>query len=227
MTQLASIRPRRLIGRLSQKHSAVERPMRRWFLPHTPDLLGLLRQQAQVTVRGIEAFGAWSTGELERAKEVRAAEHEADKVRRQLQSELRAAFSTPLDAEDLYELSERLDAVLNGAKNAVREAEVLAMEPDRPMTEMGAQVAKGVGHLAAAYDGLGRDPDTATAEADAAIKCERALERSYRSAMSALVGDGDVGHVMGRRELYRRYARIGEQVVHVAHRVWYAMVKAG
>jgi uncharacterized protein Yka (UPF0111/DUF47 family) len=201
--------------------------MKRWFLPHTPDLIGLLRQQAQVTVRGIEAFKAWSTGELERAGEVRSAEHEADDVRRQLQGELRAAFSTPLDAEDLYELSERLDTVLNGAKNAVREAEVMAMEPDRPMAEMGAQIADGVRHLAAAYGGLGRDPDRATTEANAAIKCERVLERSYRAAMSALLCDGDISYVVGRRELYRRYARVGEQIVRVAHRVWYAVVKAG
>ena len=201
--------------------------MKRWFLPHTPDLLGLLRQQAQVTVRGIEAFGAWSAGELERAREVRTAEHEADQVRRQLQGELRAAFSAPLDAEDLYELSERLDTVLNGAKNAVREAEVMAMEPDRPMEEMGAQVAEGVRHLAAAFEELGRNSDRATTEANSAIKCDRALERSYRAAMSALLGNGDVGHVMGRRELYRRYARVGEHLVHVAHRVWYAVVKAG
>ena len=50
--------------------------------------------------------------------------------------ELRAAFSTPLDPEDIYELSERLDEVLNGAKNAVRESEVMKIDPDPAMADM-------------------------------------------------------------------------------------------
>ena len=45
--------------------------------------------------------------------------------------ELRAAFSTPLDPEDIYELSERLDEVLNGAKNTVRESEIMKIGAGR------------------------------------------------------------------------------------------------
>jgi hypothetical protein len=45
--------------------------------------------------------------------------------------QLRTAFSTPLDQEDLCILSERLGAVLTAAKNVVREAEVLALDLDQ------------------------------------------------------------------------------------------------
>ena len=31
-----------------------------WFLPETPDVLGTLATQADVTVRGLTAFAAWS-----------------------------------------------------------------------------------------------------------------------------------------------------------------------
>ena len=58
---------------------------------------------------------------------------------------------TPIDAEDLYVMSERLDAVLNGAKDAVREAEVMAVEPDQAVAAMAALLADGVGHLAKAF----------------------------------------------------------------------------
>ena len=47
-----------------------------------------------------------------------------------MQGQLRQAFSTPIDQEDLYSLSELLDRVLNAAKNIVREAEVLGIDPD-------------------------------------------------------------------------------------------------
>jgi hypothetical protein len=43
--------------------------------------------------------------------------------------------------------------------------------------------------------------------------------------MSDLQAVADVSEVTGRRELYRRYARLGETVVSVAERVWYAVVK--
>lgn len=199
--------------------------MKHWFLPHTPDLLGLLKTQADVTIDGMDAFVAWSRGDAKRAEDVRAAEHRADDARRTLLSELRAAFSTPIDAEDIYELSERLDNVMNAAKNAVREAEVMEIAPDTALADMSEHAAEGVRHLAKAFVVLRKNPDEATAEADAAIKCERKIEHLYRVAMSKLCEIHDIGVVTARREMYRRYARLGEAVVSVAERVWYAVVK--
>lgn len=201
--------------------------MKHWFLPHTPDLIGLLTAQADITIDGMDAFAAWSRGEIGRAEDVRAAEHSADDARRTLLTELRAAFSTPIDAEDIYELSERLDTVMNSAKNAVREAEVMDITPDAALADMAAQAAEGVRHLANAFVVVKKKPDEATAEADAAIKCERRIEHLYRVAMSKLCEIDDLGAVTARREMYRRYARLGEAMVAVAERVWYAVVKEG
>jgi len=47
-----------------------------------------------------------------------------------LRGALTVAFTTPLDPEDIFELSRELDRVLNGAKNIVREAEVMETAPD-------------------------------------------------------------------------------------------------
>ena len=54
------------------------------------------------------------------------------------------AFTTPLEPEDIFELSRGLDRVLNNAKNAVREAEVIQMAPDAAIAEMAAELAEGV-----------------------------------------------------------------------------------
>jgi uncharacterized protein Yka (UPF0111/DUF47 family) len=201
--------------------------VKHWFLPYTPDLLGLLLEQSEVTCRGIDAFVRWSGGELAASKDVRHLEHEADEARRKVFKELRAAFSTPLDPEDIYELSERLDEVLNGAKNAVRESEVMKMPPDQAMADMAGHLRTGVGHLHEAFVVLKSDRDRATVEADKAIHCERDLERCYRDAMSELTDVDDIRIVGGKRELYRRYSRIGDSLVLVAHRVWYSVVKEG
>ncbi len=201
--------------------------MKRWFLPYTPDLLGLLLEQSEITCQGVDAFVRWSSGDADQTAEVLRLEHEADAARRRVLKELRAAFSTPLDPEDIYELSERLDEVLNGAKNAVREAELLQLAPDGPMAEMAGHLLDGVRHLHEAFIGLKGDEDDATDAADKAIKSERHLEHCYRSAMSALVDVDDLKEVTARREIYRRYARIGESLVWVAHRVWYSVIKEG
>ena len=201
--------------------------MSRWFLPDTPDVLGMLQAQSEVTVTGIDALAAWAAGDADQGDVVRAREHDADRQKRLLRRTLREAFMTPIDAEDLYTLSERLDAVLNGAKNAVREAEVMATPPDAALAEMTSLLAAGVRHLDEGIRSLAHDADRATEAADAAIKCQRSIEKAYRNAMSALLASDDLREQMSRRELYRRCARLGDDVVDVAERVWYAVVKEG
>ncbi len=198
-----------------------------WFLPETPDVLGTLRTQADVTIEGIAAFAAWAHGDAEQESAVRAAEHEADRVRRTLQAQLRRAFSTPMDQEDLYRLSELLDAVMNAAKNIVREADVLGTAPDAPGADMADELVSGMAHLRRAFDHLTDDGDTATDEADAAVSSERRMEKIYRRAMRELLAMDDVREVMARRELYRRMLEAGERMAAVAERVWYAVVKEG
>ena len=121
-----------------------------WFLPETPDVLGTLRVQAEVTVRGLTAFAAWARGAARTGPVVRAIEHEANGIRRTLQAQLRQAFSTPIDQEDLYSLSELLDGVLNAAKNIVREVEVLAINPDERAAELADELVEGMTHVRAA-----------------------------------------------------------------------------
>jgi uncharacterized protein Yka (UPF0111/DUF47 family) len=200
--------------------------MKHWFLPHTPDLLGLLRTQAATTVDGLDLFAAWSAGDLSLADAIDDAEHAADDIRRDLQAALRAAFSTPLDPQDIYELSERLDNVLNGARDAVREAELMRLHPNAALAGMAADLANGVRHLRDALAALPRDAERATAAANTAIRCQRNVEHAYRPAMSALIDLDDLRVVIAWREMYRRYARIGEDLVRVAERVWYAAVKS-
>jgi uncharacterized protein Yka (UPF0111/DUF47 family) len=200
--------------------------VRRWFLPESPDLLGLLARQGQVTVAGMDALAAWAEGQGSEEAEVRAREHEADVARRSVLEAVRHAFVTPIGPEDAYELSERLDAVLNAAKNLVREAEVLGMQPDAAMAEMAKLLALGVRDLVSAFPLMVSHPDQATEFADTAVRRQRAVEHVYRRAMSDLLTVVEMREVTGRRELYRRCARMGDAVEGVAHRIWYAVVKA-
>jgi uncharacterized protein Yka (UPF0111/DUF47 family) len=202
-----------------------ELKLRRWFLPETPDVLGMLRDQMAVTIEGMDALVAWAGGDAAAAERLRDSEHRADEHKRTLRGALTVAFTTPLEPEDLFELSKGLDSVLNGAKDAVREAEVMALAPDEVTREMAALLAEGIRDLSAAFEGLDSDRTAATEAADAAVKSQRRLERVYRRAMSELLEIDDVRVVTARRELYRRFARLSDGVVEVAERVWYSVVK--
>ena len=199
-----------------------------WFLPDNPDVLGTLRRQAAVTMEGMAALIDWANGDASASDRVRDAEHRADDLKKELRGHLKTAFITPIGAEDLFVMSGRLDAVLNGAKDAVRESDVMAISPDATVVGMAAHLAEGVRRLAEAFEHLGSsdgDGEAATDAADRAIKAQRQLERVYRQGMSGLLEVSDLREVMGRRELYRRFARIGDDVTEVAERVWYAAVK--
>jgi uncharacterized protein Yka (UPF0111/DUF47 family) len=198
-----------------------------WFLPKHPDLIGLLAEQSAITVEGMRALVAWAAGAAGAGDEVRTCEHRADDKKRQLWLELRDAFSPPIDAEDLYSLSSDLDEVLNASKNLVREFDVMELEPDAATHEMTVLLAEATQHLADAFARLGTQEGDATECADAAVKGARRVEHVYRSAMSTLLEVDDLREVMGRREAYRRLARIGDHIHATADRVWYAVMKEG
>ncbi len=200
-----------------------------WFLPETPDVLGMLRRQGAISADAMAALMAWAGGDAAGAERLRSLEHDADDAKRELRLALRRAFITPIGAEDIYVLSQRLDDVVNAAKDAVREAEVMAMAPDEPMAAMAALLAEGVRHIGEAFEILatakGRKAGDPTEAADRAVKSQRQLERVYRGAMVALLAVDDLREVMARRELYRRFSRMSEGIDEVSDRLWYAAVK--
>jgi uncharacterized protein Yka (UPF0111/DUF47 family) len=197
----------------------------RWFLPETPDVLGLLQRQIAVTVEGMDAFAAWAAGDAAAADTVRDREHRADAAKRELRLALQAAFVTPLEPEDVFVLSRGIDWMLNHAKDTINESEVMACPPDHALATMAALLAEALRHIDEAIARLADKAGDAIDPADAAIKAERRLERAYRAGMAALLEIDDLREVTARRELYRRCSRMGEGAADVAERVVYAVVK--
>lgn len=197
-----------------------------WFLPRAPDVLGMLREQAAITVDGIDELVAWAHGDAAAADRLRKLEHQADDRKRELREALTEAFSTPLEPEDIFELSRGLDEVLNSAKNTVREAEAMETAPDDAIAEMAGELAEGTKRLEETFAMLEQgDRAAATATADRAVKDHRHLQHTYRTAMSALIAVQDLRELGARRELYRRLARTGDELARVAERVWYSVLK--
>ena len=156
----------------------------RWFLPDSPDLLGMLERQLAVTVTGMDEFAAWAAGDESAADRTRVLEHEADVLKRDLKLALREAFTTPMEPEDLYALSHGIDWVLNHAKDVIGESEVMACRPDQAIAEMAQLLADAMRNLAEAVARLNSAPGDPVEAAEAAIKAERNLEKVYRRSMA-------------------------------------------
>jgi uncharacterized protein Yka (UPF0111/DUF47 family) len=202
--------------------------LRHWFLPEAPDVLGVLNEQIAITVEGMDALVAWAQGDPAAVQRLRTCEHRADDVKREIRDGLTVSFTTPLEPEDIFELSRELDRVLNGAKDTVREAEVMQAAPDAAIARMAAELARGTQHLVDAFAALGRDRHLrATDAASEAARSQSRLEKIYREAMSALVAGDDPRELAAKRELYRRLARMSDELREVAERVWYSVLKEG
>ena len=132
---------------------------KRWFLPETPDVLGMLRRQMAVTIDGVDAFARWAGGDAAAAQAVRDAEHQGDVAKRDLLSALREAFVTPIEPEDLFALSRGIDRILDYVADLVKESEAMASPPDEGIATMAGLLGDALRHLDDALSKLGTDGD--------------------------------------------------------------------
>ena len=199
----------------------------RWFLPHHPDVLGLLRNQADVTCRGMAAFARWSaSGDDEDARAVRDAEHEGDDLRHALLQALSTALTTPIEQEDAYALSERIDEVLDRAKDTVRVAQAFEWRANEHTAAMGARTEEATLHLSDAVARLSAKGEHPGDHAELAIKVARSVEHCLLAAFAALPRDGASWDRTAAIEVYRGYSDIEHALLRVADRTWYAVLRA-
>jgi uncharacterized protein len=197
-----------------------------WFLPHHPQIIGLLRLQADVTLEGIAAFTRWSaTGNPEDAQAVRNAEHDADNTRHELLEALTVALTTPLEQEDAYALSERMDEVIDSAKDTVRLAQALDWQPDEHAAAMAARAEEVARHMRNAIHTLVEKNGHPGEEANLVIKTARRMEHDLLAALNALPRDGDPFERTAALEVYRSYSKLGQALGRVGDRTWYAVLK--
>jgi uncharacterized protein Yka (UPF0111/DUF47 family) len=199
--------------------------MRRWFLPHPPDLLAVLVRQGNVATSCMDALVRWCEGNHGTLRDLRGFEDESEQVRKDLLALVKQAFVTAVYPEDAYELSERLDSVIVRSAQLVQKAHALELLPEPAMAEMATKLRTGVNFLVKACGSLVNTPDAATAYADDAVARVREVSTSAALAISSTIKMTDLRIMVGQQEIYRHFLAIGESITSVAHRIWYAVVK--
>jgi uncharacterized protein len=194
--------------------------------PKMPDFFALLTEQCQhvgVTAGRLVEF--METGDPNVGQLIRQDEHEADRVKIRNLHTLNEAFSTPIDREDLYRAIIDLDEIVNYCKTTVSEMEVLGLAPDKHCLEMAMHIKLGSDALAQGYARLAKEPAAAAADADAARKAERRVEKNYRRAIAELFVGDDYIHMFKRREIYRHLSNAADRMANCANTLHDIVVK--
>ncbi len=190
--------------------------MFRRFAKRENVFLKLLRQQASLTLEGLEALKAFMASQDPAASDLlNAKEKEADEARRILIDELNKTFVTPFDREDIFSLSRTIDDVLDYAYSTVSEMEILKVEPTSFMVRMSSLLRDAAYELVMAVDRLQDHPAVANDHCQRAKALENRVEDVYREAIADLFsGAEDIQHVVKMlklREVYRHLSNASDR----------------
>jgi hypothetical protein len=190
--------------------------MRNFFKKRQNVFIKLIRDQATLTLEGMDALKAYMTGEdPAAASNLKLKEKEADEARRILIDELNKTFITPFDREDIFALSRTIDDVLDYAYSTMTEMEILKVEPTPYMQRMASLLRDAAYELSMAVNRLEEHPGVSNDHAQRAKALENRVEDVYREALADLFGGvEDIKHVVNMlklREVYRHLSNAADR----------------
>ncbi|MDE5654491.1 MAG: DUF47 family protein [Clostridia bacterium] len=168
----------------------------------------LLTSQCEIMRRGLDALHKYclSVGEPEHESYgdmVITIEDEGDMARRNLVNELNATFITPMERNDIFDLSGQLDEVLDYAKNSIDEMRFFKIEPNEDMTKMVAILCDIAEHIEKAVANMEKHKNVAKEEAFNVKSLENEVGARYYKALASLFEGDDFKSIFKYREVYR------------------------
>lgn len=193
------------------------------IFPLEHDFLQMLVDQAEQTRSGVQAFVAWLEATAAGPPdEIRRIERELDHMRYDLEEQLRDAFSTPFDREDLYTLSRQMDYILNYAAETAREMHAFGVAPDRAIDQMARLLLDGTHAVVEGVSVMTTDELRVRESIREGRAALHGIEDAYIDGLAELFGGTDPMEALRRREIYQhlrdggRALRITLDVLHRA-----------
>ncbi len=194
-----------------------------------PFLTALLEQTAQLKKGAHAVIVYMETPDKENARTVARIEQAADEVRRLLILQLKRAFITPIDREDLFGLSRAIDDVLDYLFSLVREMYILRVAPNthlKTMAEVLAQCAEAL-HLAVQH--MERQSERASEYTMQVRRLGNRMDTLYVNALTSLYQDVEtpeaVVSVLKLREIYRHMIHAANSAEQAANLINDVLVK--
>lgn len=191
-----------------------------------PDFFGLLLRHAEKIDEGVRTFHRFlETGAGEDARRVRELEKEADQLRRELRGKVFDSFVTPIDREDLYYLSRRLDEVINYVKHTLRDIQILEIHAPADILAMSKCLIEGTGHLVEAIRALPNDTEACSHHARAAKNFENDVTKLYPRTLRRVFELDDVKEILKQRELLAQLNLISDRMDEAADVILHIVIK--
>lgn len=186
------------------------------FVPTQQVFYGLLCDQMTVAeeITGLLERYILVENEEERASIAERAsdcEHDGDRRRQALMEKLQGTFVTPIDREDLNDLSRAIDDIIDYNENTIKEIAIYEIRIDDPIRDMVATMRMAVDHLATAIQLLARDPRAANQAAMKTKSMENKMEGIYRRAIAELTHEPDIHYLIKAREVYRHLSNAADR----------------
>ncbi len=172
----------------------------------------LLHQQSQKMLEGLEALASYMDDRSpDNAKQVKKCEVEADDLRLMLIQELDKTFVTPLDREDIFDLSRAIDDIMDYANSTVLEMDIYEVPSDGHVKEMVNILISAGREIDHAIKLLEEQPKVAAVHAVKAKAYENTMEGAYRLALSHLFRGDDPVFMLKMREIYRHLSNAADR----------------
>ncbi len=197
---------------------------------HEDQFIQLLIQQSEITTHGLAMLLDFIHDPSdEHIKALRQQEYEADEVRRVLIDELHNTFVTPLDREDIFNISLNVDEMLDYAYSTLEGMRLLKVDADEYLTQMLEYNHNAANELWMAMQRLRNNPRVAGEHAQRTRKLENEVDRLYRVAIADLFTKAkDFKQMMSllrRREIYRHVSNMADRAAAAADVVGMVVMK--
>lgn len=190
----------------------------------------LLIQQSDTTAQGLSVLEDCILDLSPESLEImREKEYEGDEIRRVLIDELHKTFITPLDREDIYNISHHIDEMLDYALTTIEEMNLLKVTTDDYLKRMVNLNRQAADELAIAMLRLQENPMVALEHSRRARKLESEVEHIYRQAVADLFTKAKdfkpLMEMLRRREVYRHISNMADQAKAAAHVLGMVVIK--
>jgi uncharacterized protein len=154
----------------------------------------------------------------EQIRAIKEVEHKADQLTHEVNARIDRSFVTPIDREDIHELSTRLDDVIDLLDGTARRTGTYQLGPIKPPARrLCALLKDATEHLQRGVSGIKR-PKEVSACAIEVKRIEEEADSIYHAAVGELfVGNPDPIEVIKWKEIYDRLEQAIDNCMGVVH----------
>jgi predicted phosphate transport protein (TIGR00153 family) len=197
------------------------------FFRRRTDFHTLLTEQAGKVEEGLAALVLYMKDpQYVHGQRVSHLEEDADDLRERIVMELNQAFVTPIDREDINELSRSVDDIIDYAKTTVEEMMAFEVSPNADMQKMAQGLHEAAAAIAEAVRYLRKDPARSNERVIFAKKRENFVEHCYREALVELFKGDNVVSILKMREIYRHLSNAADRIDGAANLIGDILMKS-